>query len=152
MTPNYDFQKDLPVARKTENEVCRLLCNTFNLKFVSDCRDNRYDLMMENSSGHPVTFEVKEDFTHARTGNIGVEFECRGKPSGISVCQADFYVYKVHNSDNTTCVYLIRKSKLQKMIADKLYHRIVNGGDIGSNSMNYLFKDSVFYAQARRIA
>ncbi len=37
-------------------------------------------------------------------------------------------------------VYIIKTELLKQMIADKLYHRIVVGGDVGSNSKNYLFK------------
>jgi hypothetical protein len=37
-------------------------------------------------------------------------------------------------------VYVIPTNNLRKMIEDKNYFRIVNGGDVGSNSMNYLFK------------
>lgn len=147
----YNFREDLPIAEKTEDEVCALLEKTFGMTLVERCHDNKYDIKMNTQSGKPVTFEVKEDFTHARTGNIGLEFESWNRPAGISVCQADYYIYKVHNSDNSIYTIIIKTETLKKMIADKLYSRIVCGGDIGSNSKNYLFKDTVFYKYSRRI-
>ena len=38
------------------------------------------------------------------------------------------------------------------MIKEKKYFRIVNGGDEGSNSMNYLFKYSVFKKNSKILA
>lgn len=147
---NYDFRKDLPIAQATEAEVARLLNKVYNLSLVKTRNDNKYDLRMVNHKGE-FTFEVKEDFTHARTGNIGLEYECRGKPSGINVSQADYYIYKIHNSDNTVEFYMFRTSVLKELIADKKYFRIVNGGDIGSNSLNYLFKDYILCSYGKKI-
>jgi hypothetical protein len=31
----------------------------------------------------------------AKTGNIYIEYESRGKPSGIATTQADYWVYKI---------------------------------------------------------
>lgn len=39
--------------------------------------------------------EVKKDDWAVRSGNIAIEFECRGKPSGILVTQADFWCHVV---------------------------------------------------------
>mgnify|MGYP003636664967 FL=1 len=39
------------------------------------------------------TVEVKRDFWTGTTGNIAVEFESRGKPSGISKTKSDYYAF-----------------------------------------------------------
>ncbi len=146
-TPNYDFNLDLPIAKKTEKQMAEFLIETQDMTFLgtSDTLPNvnrsDFDIRMKfNKSGNVVDIEVKEDFTCERTGNVGVEFECRGKKSGIERTKSDFYLYKVHMPNGRKGVYIIRTSKLKEMIANKSYHRIVNGGDPGSNSMNYLFK------------
>ena len=36
---------------------------------------------MKNKNGKTISFEIKEDFTHERTGNIGVEFEITVRPN-----------------------------------------------------------------------
>lgn len=151
--PNYDFRKDLPIARKTEQEVAGILEKAYGLKIhTANNKDNRYDILGENKLGSKFTFEVKEDFTCERTGNVGLEFECRGKPSGIAVSQAEFYIYKLHTPKDGIEFYLFNTNFLKRMVEEERYFRIVNGGDEGSNSMNYLFKLDVFRKFGKRIA
>ncbi len=39
------------------------------------------------------TLEVKRDFRASQTGNVFVEFFCRGKPSGIATTQANHWAF-----------------------------------------------------------
>ena len=138
--PNYDFRKDLPIAQKTEKQVAVFLEKRFSgLKFVRDCDNSDYDLEFD-LQGSSLTVEVKEDFTCKKTGNVGVEFSCRGKDSGIRVSKAHYYLYKVHRPDGDVSVYWIKTKDLKTMVQEEKYFRIVSGGDPGSNSMCYLFK------------
>lgn len=137
--PNYNFKKDLPIAEKTERQIGQALENV-GWKVLEYNNDNRYDLKVKSPKGNIKTIEIKEDFTCEKTGNVGVEFECRGKPSGISTSQADWYIYKVHQPNKETKYYKITTPMLKWLIKERLYHRIVSGGDPGSNSMNYLFR------------
>jgi hypothetical protein len=139
-TPNYDFRKDFPIARKTEAQIAQYLSEKQNMKFLGECNNSDYDIRMETPSGKKITIEIKEDFSCARTGNVGVEYECRGRASGIEVSKADFYIYKVHQPDGKKGVYVIQTPQLKRMIEDKEYFRTVVGGDPGSFSKNYLFK------------
>lgn len=141
--PNYNFRKDLPIAKETEKEIALMLEKEYNAEILEFENTNKYDIKA-CIKGEEVTFEVKEDFTCERTGNIGLEFGCRGKPSGIETSQADFYIYKIHTKDYGIKYVIHKVSEIKRMIADKEYFRIVNGGDIGSNSMNYLFKYDTF--------
>lgn len=140
--PNYNYNTDKPIADKTEKEVADILRATYNAVILDFGHTNAYDIRAR-VNGKIFTFEVKEDFTCERTGNVGIEFECRGKPSGISVSKADFYIYKVHTS-NGVKVFIFKTAQLKNMIANELYFRVVNGGDIGSGSMNYLFTYDTF--------
>jgi hypothetical protein len=141
--PNYDFKKDLPIARKTEQEVAKLLEKVYDAEIMHFGNTNKYDIFTV-IKGKPYKFEVKEDFTCKKTGNVGLEFECRGKPSGIQTSEADYYIYKIHTKDDGIHFYLFKTTTLKNMIMEKDYFRIVNGGDEGSNSMNYLFKYETF--------
>ena len=145
--PNYDFNKDLPIAKKTEMQIANFLVENQDMTLIgtSDTLKNvnrsDFDVRMKfNKSQKIVDIEIKEDFSCARTGNIGVECESWGRPSGIAVSKAYFYLYKVHTSDGKKSVYIIQTSKLKEMIANELYHRVVVGGDPGSYSKNYLFR------------
>lgn len=134
--PFYNYHKDKIVSDNTEIEVSKIL-SALGFKIHSFNNDNKYDILTsKNNVEYKV--EVKEDFTCEKTGNVGLEFECRGKPSGISVSESYFYVYKIHSKSGI--IYLAISSKILKLMIElKLYHRVVVGGDKGSNSKNYLF-------------
>lgn len=138
--PNYNFSQDWKVARQTEKEVARWLEKNRGMTLLDECDNNEYDIRMRTPGGISVKIEVKEDFTCEKTGNIGLEYECRGRPSGIAVTHASMYIYKVHRPDGKKGLYAVPVDVLKGMVDNKQYHRIVSGGDPGSNSMNYLFK------------
>ena len=126
----------------------------YGWKVIEVGRTNAYDLKLESMLGKIFTVEIKEDFKCYETGNIGIEFECRGKQSGISVTQADYYLYKVHTPLEGRIEYRwIRTSKLKRIIEDTSIDRlIVSGGDKDSNSMNYLFRYyGTFVPQSKKL-
>lgn len=145
--PNYDFHKDHPIALRTEDEVAKILKQR-GYEILGRCHDYRYDILTKAIDGALVKIEVKEDFLCRKTENVGLEFSCRNKPSGISRTEADVYIYKVHEPQKIE-YYWITTLQLKDMVKNREYHRIVNGGDIGSNSMNYLFRLSVFKTKSR---
>jgi hypothetical protein len=146
--PNYNFRKDLPIAKATEREVAGLLALRYDFTIVHFEDTSRYDFLLKIRE-REIKVEVKEDFTCEKTGNVGLEYACRGKPSGIAVSEADFYIYKLHTKDFGIQYILHPVHLLKRMIAEKQYFRIVNGGDKGSNSMNYLFKYKIFVEAGR---
>jgi hypothetical protein len=145
--PNYDFVKDLPIAKATEIETAGVLKKLYDAEILEYNNTNAYDISTK-INGSLITFEVKEDFLCEFTGNVGLEYECRGKPSGINTSQADYYIYKLHTNHGIEFV-MFRTGTLKQMIAEHKYFRVVNGGDKGSNSMNYLFKYGVFVRAGR---
>ena len=145
--PNYDFNVDLPIAKKTEKQIAKFLVEKQGMSFIgtSDTLPNvkrsDFDIRMKfNANDKVVDIEIKEDFTCERTGNVGVESESWGRPSGISISKAHFYLYKIHMPNGKIGAYIIPTSKLKTMIAERKYFREVVGGDPGSDSRNYLFK------------
>lgn len=80
------------------------------------------------------TLEVKRDRMWAKTGNIFVEFECSGKPSGLFVTQADYFSYILSKDGINVCVFIwktdIIKPIMQTWI-DTAKYKIVTGGDGG---------------------
>ena len=141
MPNHYNFREDHKIAEKTERQMGKFLAETVpGLVFKRICKTSDWDLEFE-FNGKPATVEVKEDFTCERTGNVGVEYESWGRKAGISVSKADFYLFKVHCPDGKARAYLIESKKLKRIcFEDPLWHREVVGGDVGSESKNYLFK------------
>jgi hypothetical protein len=138
--PHYNFRQDLKVAKKTEKQVADLLCKALDLKILSWCNTKDYDVLMVDSFNYPIAYEIKEDFTCKRTGNIGVEYSCRGRESGITTTKASMYVWKIHAPDNTIRVYEMGVKELREAIDNNMWFRSVTGGDEFSESKNYLFK------------
>ena len=69
--------------------------------------------------------EVKRDRKAHITGNIFIEYECRNKPSGISITESDFYAYFV----NEVCI-LIEVHKLKDICRQYLKTKYdIYGGD-----------------------
>lgn len=142
---SYQFRKDLKVAKASEEEAAALLTSIYGAEILDFEDTNKYDILAKiNEKLH--TFEVKEDFYCEKSGNIGVEFECRGKPSGIAVSESDFYIYKIHLPQNNIKYAMHKTSRLKESIAKKEYFRVATGGDPGSNTKMYLFKLEKFLA------
>ena len=97
---NSDFRHDLEVGQLSEKWLAQLL---------------------ENS-----TIEVKRDFLAAQTGNLFIEYESRGKPSGIATSLADYWAF-VLDDDR---VIILPRSVL-KAIAREAFAagRLATGGD-----------------------
>ena len=90
---NYNFNKDLAIGEKGEKDVLFDL-ESMGAKFIDDNKDNCYDLLVEKG-GIQLKYEIKTDvycFPQFDTGNMFIEFECRGKTSGIEVTKADWFV------------------------------------------------------------
>jgi len=136
---HYNYGQDKKVGDEAETEFATIL-KKHKAKNVQFNADNKYDISCI-FKGKPQTFEVKNDVMSARTGNVAIEFECRGKPSGVAVSKADVWAIKTAGE-----FWLITKKKLASMIASKSWTRIHQGGDPGSNTKFYLFKKSVFSA------
>ena len=80
--------------------------------------------MLENSK-----IEVKtERGQWLNTGNIVIEHACYGKPSGISVTEADFWFHNLALPDGNFCSLVFPVSILKKYIKENTL-RSVRGGD-----------------------
>lgn len=145
---NYDFRRDLAVARKEEQKVASLLEAYKDVDKVELNKDKRYDLCVFKADGSTVTIELKVDYMCRFTGNVAVEYESRGKDSGINTSEADVYIYKLHLSDGTAPYMAIPTKRLKGMIDKGLYFKKISGGDKGSNTRCYLFKAEEFIKNA----
>jgi hypothetical protein len=106
----------------------------FDLEFGVQEGETWFDEIVSNQK-----FEVKTDRLSAKTGNIYIEYESRGKPSGIKTTQADYWVYKVTESK----AIVIKTQELiqivRQLIIDKKAISNVRGGD-NNTSLGVLVK------------
>ena len=103
--------------------------NKVNNKFDIDLkygqeRENRIEKILKEGK-----LEVKtERDWWFKTGNIAIEIECNGKPSGIMVTKADYWVHILANGDKDYC-RLIFDTKTIKKLTKKYISTLKNGGD-----------------------
>ena len=79
--------------------------------------------------------EVKTDRLAHKTGHIFIEYESRGKDSGITVTTAEWFVtyFKYFNE-----IWYIKSNKLRKLISENNFKTHTDSGDFGSNTKGYL--------------
>lgn len=95
--------------------------------------DFRYDLKVgqgaENFLGQLLegnTLEVKMDKRAHQTGLIFVEFESRGKPSGIATSEADYWAYVIEGKG----AVIVSKETMRKKVRQAIRIRgKLKGGD-----------------------
>ena len=83
MKLNSDFKYDLEVGQVEEKRLAQLLSGA--------------------------TIEVKRDFLAHKTGNVFVEYESRGRPSGISTTQAQYWAFMLEGDT----IVIIRTERLK---------------------------------------
>ena len=69
-----------------------------------------------------------------KTGNIAIEYESYGKPSGIKATEADMWVHNLTVDNELVCSLVFPVEKL-KEILPKLPQRSVMGGDNNASKL-----------------
>ena len=120
---------------------------------MSGGADSRFDInLLEGKVSESELFdilqtvEVKKDFKTHQTGNIAVEFESRGKPSGIATTEAKWWAFVLVNKDfDNTMITLFKTDELMKACRKYVNtNRDVYGGDDDTSRMILLpLKDTL---------
>ncbi len=72
-----------------------------------------------------------------KSGNIVIEYESYGKPSGIEATESDYWFHNLCLGDTTFATLVFRTDVLKNIIGQLDHIRSVNGGD-GYKSKMYL--------------
>jgi hypothetical protein len=139
---NLEFKSDLKLGNEGEDVIINFL-ESKGHKYIDSNHDNKYDIKML-TKGKETTYEVKTDVKCAPlfdTGNIFIEFESRGKASGIVVTQAKWFVtyFKYLNE-----LWFIKSDELRTLITNNEFPIFRDAGDIGSATHGYLIKRKDF--------
>lgn len=147
---HYNFNKDIIDGKKGEDIVInyilhhnpniQLLTNTYSLK-------SQYDAILYNTiTDKKIQIEIKTDYyckPNKDTGNIFIEYETKGKDSGINVTKSDIYMYYyIHLNE----LWSIPTYKLKSILYNNNYNnkknspirKVSNSGDEHSNTKGYL--------------
>ena len=95
--------------------------------------DRKFDLQLDQAliderrlleifqTGRIERVELKsESFLWERTGNICIEFRQRGKPSGISTTEADYWVHELKRDGATLCYLMFPIERLKALCRDAI--------------------------------
>jgi len=134
---HYNFKQDIVVGEDGEKIVTEWLCDSYNGKLLADNKTNSHDVVIQFPK-KTLSFEIKTDVfvsPYYDTGNMFIEYESRNKPSGISVCRADYFItyFKYLNE-----LWMIKTTDLQNLINSVNFRVFKNAGDKGSNTHGYL--------------
>jgi hypothetical protein len=153
---DYNFRDDINDGEKGETIIANFL-EGHNWTLISDNKDYKYDLKMLTHEKVETTVEIKTDvfcypprtvmiegvktkIDGKDTGNMFIEFESRGKDSGISRTEAIWFVmYFPYRNE----AWFISVADLKELIANNNF-RIGTGGDKGSYTKGYLINRTMF--------
>ena len=89
--------------------------------------------------------EVKsERDVQQKTGNIAIEYECYGKPSGISATESDYWFHNLCIGDETFATIVFDTNSLKRIINNLDSKRSVSGGDNNAARMYLLNLQKLF--------
>ena len=148
---HYQFDLDYERSRKVEERVAHRICEKFNLKKVRGSKYSSWDFQLMDGDNKIISFELKEDFITQFTGNIAIEFQYRGVPSGIYRTKSDYYIYRIvrSNSGKRPIHLMFSVETLLRLIVTRQYKNIGVGGDPGTNTLFYLFDYDIIKKYAK---
>ena len=103
----------------------------------------REDKIAEMLTGKKIEVKSEKDLWQ-KSGNICIEYESWGKPSGIRATEADYWFHNLCVGDNEFCT-LVFKTDVLKTIVEKLdTFKTVCGGDHKASKMYLLNLQKLF--------
>ena len=79
-----------------------------------------------------------------KTGNIAIEYESYGKPSGINATDSDYWFHNLCIGDETFATLVFDTTALKRIIANLDKKRSVSGGDNNASRMYLLNLQKLF--------
>ena len=79
-----------------------------------------------------------------KTGNIAIEYESYGKPSGISATESDYWFHNLCIGEETFATLVFHTNSLRKIINNLDYKKTVSGGDNNASKMYLLNIQKLF--------
>ena len=103
-------------------------------------REEQVAEMLQNGK-----IEVKsEKDIWQKSGNLCIEYESYGKPSGIKATESDYWFHNLFMGDDIYATIVFRTDTLRKLIASLDYVKTVSGGDHNASKMYLLNIQKLF--------
>lgn len=143
------FNRDLTRSHPRVKGLILWLKNREKVLEAKYNHDNRFDIWVKTHLGEQYQIEVKEDFKSEHTGNIAIEYRCRGRDSGIKSTAATHWVYILHHPFKEVESRLISIYNLRMLEVES--KRDVSGGDAGSDTRMKLVPLNKFMANSTHL-
>ena len=98
------------------------VCRRNSVKIIEICENADFDFKTDDG----LTFEVKADTVSLKTNNFFIEFLGYGKPSGIDITKANYYILT-----DTEKYYLIETDKLKLLVENCSTRKTADGSTYG---------------------
>ena len=103
----------------------------------------REDLIKEMLQDKKIEVKSERD-VWKRTGNIAIEYQCYGKPSGINATEADYWFHNLCVGEDVYATLVFKTENLKKII-DSLERKVsVSGGDHNASRMYLVSLQKLF--------
>lgn len=79
-----------------------------------------------------------------KTGNIAIEYESYGKPSGINATESDYWFHNLCIGEDTFATLVFDTNSLKRIIDNLDYKKSVSGGDNNASRMYLLNLQKLF--------
>ena len=103
----------------------------------------REDLIKEMLQDKKIEVKSERD-VWKRTGNIAIEYQCYGKPSGNNATEADYWFHNLCVGEDVYATLVFKTENLKKII-DSLERKVsVSGGDHNASRMYLVSLQKLF--------
>ena len=132
------FLKDLVKGEQTEAQ----LSNYYQSKGFKEVsrrgKGVEWDLVLQSPKSNKIkSFEIKTDFyvTEPGMGGMWIEFECRGKDSGIRTTTADKWAHYFYHINQ---LWVTDVQTIKDLLEEYTFNTSWYSGDKGSNTKGYI--------------
>ena len=140
-----EFEKALIDGQKSEETVLGVIQKKYPNAFIISGYHKEYDIDIPEIGQ---TVEVKKDFKSQETGNIVIEIEMNGEPSGLSTTTADWWA--IHISSKYLIWITPETIKEMLMIEEFNTVEFIGKGDDVSK-IAYLIPKKCFFIYCHKI-
>jgi len=132
------FNKDLKIGETVEDQFLGIIRKKYPCAVKIPNKFSEYDIFIPETDKK---IEVKFDKKSCETGNIVIEIEMFGKPSGLMVTKADLWVFY----DGIQFVCIAPKEIIRFIFLSKLVHtEFVGNGDNQKKKAFLVPKNNLF--------
>tara|TARA_R100001224_G_scaffold111142_1_gene90650 strand:- start:223 stop:633 length:411 start_codon:yes stop_codon:yes gene_type:complete len=79
-----------------------------------------------------------------KTGNIAIEYESYGKPSGISVTESDYWFHNLCVDEEVYATLVFKTDMLKRIVEQTTDKKTVSGGDYNASKMYLMNIQNIF--------